>query len=234
MADSKLSQLEGDVEAARAKLAEDLSTLRSPSVWVEFTDGVKQETLKAKDALIESVRSTTQSKVQDIVEDLKAKAAANPSAVLAIGAGLAWRFLRRPPIATALVGAGIFGLMRTPRPELGPDADRFAFAQQRLKEQASDLGKKASDLAVDAAETAKERAAELTAAAADKVDDFGRAAAYREQAPDPDFEPTPSQQDERGQDQLRDSILLGVAGLAIAAAFGLAYQRRDEDRAEFG
>jgi len=47
-----------------------------------------------------------------MVEDMKAKASENPAATLAISAGLAWRLLRHPPIATALIGAGLFSLLR--------------------------------------------------------------------------------------------------------------------------
>jgi hypothetical protein len=51
--------------------------------------------------------------VQRIWSDLMDRASANPSAALAIGAGLAWRFAHRPPIATLLVGVGLAGLLRT-------------------------------------------------------------------------------------------------------------------------
>jgi hypothetical protein len=42
-------------------------------------------------------------------DDVKARAAANPAAVIAIGAGLAWRLLQRSPIASALIGVGPAG-----------------------------------------------------------------------------------------------------------------------------
>ena len=41
---------------------------------------------------------------QRLFTELKDRAAANPVAALAIGAGLAWRLVHRPPIATLLVG----------------------------------------------------------------------------------------------------------------------------------
>jgi hypothetical protein len=47
------------------------------------------------------------------VTDLKARAAANPAAVAALAAGVAWRLFHRPPVATLLVGLGLFGLLRT-------------------------------------------------------------------------------------------------------------------------
>jgi len=237
--DSTLSQLENDVEAARGRLAEDLSTLRSPTTWSEFSDGLKQEALQAKDALVEKVRSTVQSRATAFVEDLKTKAAANPGAALVIGAGLAWRFFQRPPIATALVGAGLFSLLRTRQPHLEPNEDRFAYAQQRLKQQAAEVGAKAGDLASEAAQVVKERASEVAASAAEKARDI--------RAGMPDFigeaDParagseieriTSATQEALSDVEVRNNLLLGAAGVAIAAAMGLAYQRRREDRVGF-
>jgi hypothetical protein len=51
--------------------------------------------------IVDQAKSTTQSTLQGMVDDLKSKAAANPAATLAIGAGIAWRVFRHPPIATA-------------------------------------------------------------------------------------------------------------------------------------
>jgi hypothetical protein len=95
MAEPSLHELERDVEAARARLARDLSTLRSPETFSDFTDSLKHQALEAKDGF-----------VSNLLEDLKAKAAANPTAALAIGAGIAWRLIKRPPIATALSARG--------------------------------------------------------------------------------------------------------------------------------
>ena len=66
-----------------------------------------------KDALVDKAKSGVQSTIDTFVEDLKARAAANPAAALAIGAGIAWRLIQRPPIATALIGAGLYSLFRT-------------------------------------------------------------------------------------------------------------------------
>lgn len=54
----------------------------------------------------------------NLVDGAKARAAANPAAVLLIGVGAAWRIIRHRPIATALVGAGSYSLVRS-KP-LGP------------------------------------------------------------------------------------------------------------------
>lgn len=226
-----LRELEKEVENARDRLTTDLARLRSPSIWSELKDELKQEAVQAKDALVENVRSTARSKALEFVDDLKSKAAANPGAALLIGAGLAWRFIHRPPIATALIGAGLVNLLRTSKPDLHGDADRFGFAQERIKEQVSDLGRKAGDLASEAAQVVKERAEELATAAGEKAADL------RARVPDFIGGTVPSRvtsltsaaQESLIEADLRNSMLLGAAGVAVAAALGLAYQRRRND-----
>src|SRR6185437_14414318 len=63
---------------------------------------------------------------------------ANPSAALAIGAGLAWRLVKHPPLATALIGAGVLSLWRTTPARINDD-DYLGTAQQRLGEQVAML-----------------------------------------------------------------------------------------------
>ena len=108
-----LRQCERDVEQARSKLEQDLALLRSPSTVSSFTESLKHEMLEAKDAMVEQATDAVQTKISDFIEDLKAKAAANPAAALTIGAGIAWQFIRNPPIVTALIGAGLLSLFRT-------------------------------------------------------------------------------------------------------------------------
>lgn len=160
--------LELDVEAARSKLVTDLAILRSPRAMSAFADDVKQEALEVKDSLIEKAKSSAQSTFNDIVEDLKAKAAANPAATLAIGAGIAWRVLHHPPIATALVGLGLYSLLRTQgsRPA---DGDYLAQGRSRLKEQAAEFAAAAGETTVQAGEAVAEKASELVGAAKDKA-----------------------------------------------------------------
>ena len=88
MSDISLKVHEREVESARAKLTEDLTVLCSARTFATFTDDLKQEALDTKDA---------------VWEKLKARAAANPAAMLAIAAGLGWRLINRPPIASALI-----------------------------------------------------------------------------------------------------------------------------------
>jgi F0F1-type ATP synthase membrane subunit b/b' len=163
MNEASLPLLELEVEAARAKLAGDLATLRSPATYQEFTEGLKQEAFEAKDAMIEKAKSSAVSKMEEFVEDIKARAAANPAAALAIGAGIAWRLLRRPPIATALVGAGLVSLLRTTprRTAAHVPRDYMAEAKMRLKEQASELAETVKGEAGRLTGVVKEQAAEI-------------------------------------------------------------------------
>ena len=110
MSQAELNALERDVEQARARFADDLARLRSPrlkeDLWAEARD--------TKNEVIERTKEAAKDGMQNIVTDLKERAAANPVAALAIGAGLAWRLYRHPPIASLLIGCGVVSLLRTP------------------------------------------------------------------------------------------------------------------------
>jgi hypothetical protein len=302
MSDANLQQLEREVEAARARLVSDLTILRSPASFSEFKEELKHEALDAKDALIDKAQSTMQSTVDGIVDDIKARAAANPAAVLAIGAGIAWRLIRHPPIATALIGTGLYSLFRTTpaRNGSGRQVDYLAQAKQRLGEQAGDLASAATDRAMEMAGTVKEHAVEMADSlreqaaelaegaqeraqqlsdearqavghAAADVQDRAASAAQRTSAAlgdarqiaedavarasasarrqtarladearqsGADFSAraavtadraSSSVQQALNDQDLRDKVLIGVAGLAVAAALGIAYQRRQND-----
>src|SRR5690349_12060839 len=100
-----VTQCERDVEQARAKLASDLATLRSPETFASFTDDLKHEAFATKDAIVEKARSTAEDMATRLVNEIKARVAENPAAALAIAAGVGWRLIRNPPIATVLLGA---------------------------------------------------------------------------------------------------------------------------------
>jgi predicted nucleic acid-binding Zn-ribbon protein len=243
LSSAEIHRLEREVEAARARLAADLSKLRSPATSSEFTRTLQQEAWGARDSLVEQAKSATLSTLQGLVDDLKAKAAANPAATLAIGTGLAWRLLRHPPIATALIGAGLFGLLRaTPARISGNGAsDYLAHAGQRLKQQASDLAggvrdraeevaSNVADQAKAAAGTLQEQTAEFAAAAKEQVEQWSAdlEGAVREvpnQAASLAHQASMATQSLYDQ-ETRNKLLLGTAGLAVVAALGLAYQRR--------
>jgi len=179
MPEPSLNQLEREVEGARAKLASDLSRLRSPDTAGEFTQALKEEAFDAKDALLDKAKASVRSGLESVIEDVKARAAANPVAALAIGAGVAWRLLRHPPIATALVGAGLISLFRTTPARMNgqTSADYLAHAKNRLVEQASDGAEIAKEKAMALGEVVSEQIAKTTANLKDRVEDSNAHAA---------------------------------------------------------
>lgn len=251
MTELSLQDHERDVEHARAKLAGDLAVLRSPKTLSAFTNDLQHE-----------AKSAAQSTVKVLLEDLKAKAATNPAAALAIGAGLAWRLIHNPPIASALVGVGLFSLWRTnaPRPPSGVQPDYLKQGKQRLKEQCDELLSKATEVAGDVQEILSTKATDLTDAAKDKaaqwanhlgeaVEEVGsRAQAdvarvtgavrrakhdLRDQLHSASANAYSKADDlaSAGKNALtdeetRNKLLLGVAGVAVAAALGIACQKR--------
>lgn len=177
MSDSSLHQLEHDVETARAKLAGDLSTLRSPVTYSEFTSDLKNDALEIKDTLVDKAKSSVQSTIEGLVDDLKARAAANPAAALAIGAGIAWRLIQRPPIATALVGAGLYSLFHTTAKQPTPRTTEgyLSQAKDRLGQQASDFAESVKDHAMAIGEVATEKTTELAGSLKDRAMAMGEA-----------------------------------------------------------
>ena len=224
-----LSKLEVEVEEARAKLATDLALLRSPQTYREFTASLKSE---------------AQSVAQRILDDVKARAAANPTAALAIGAGIAWRVLKHPPIATALIGAGMLSLWRA-SPMRVEEEDYLTTAQQRFGEQVSEAAEAVKDYAAETVTSAQEKASDYAQAARQKIQGLATSAAEQaaeriEHARDaakhiPDQAVNAAQRARSQFDRainhegVRDQVLLGVAGLAVVAALGVAYQRQGSD-----
>lgn len=253
MTELSLQEHEREVEQARTKLAGDLAILRSPETLSAFTNDLQHE-----------AKSAAQSTVNGLFEDLKAKAAANPAAALAIGAGVAWRLIHNPPIASVLVGVGLFSLWRTNarRPPSGVQPDYFKQGKQRLKEQGGELLSKATEVAGDMLVSTK--AADLTDAAKDKAAQWsnhvGEAVGEVGSRVQADVDRVTgavrrAKHDLRDQlhsastnayskaddlfhcaasagknalddEETRNKLLLGVAGIAVAAALGIACQKR--------
>jgi hypothetical protein len=215
--------LESEVEEARAKLAQDLAVLRSPQTYREFSADLKSE---------------AQSFFQRVLDDVKARAAANPSAALAIGAGIAWRLLKDPPIATALIGAGLIGLWRT-RAMPVADEDYLATAQERFGEQVREAVDTVKDYAAETAVAAREKVGAYAHSALETAEEFAASAtdqaaatleSAREAAADVSDRAVNAVQRATSRaisdGGVHDQVLLGVAGAAVVAALGIAYQRR--------
>jgi hypothetical protein len=251
MSDTSLQELEREVEVARTRLARDLDILRSPATIAAFTDALKHEAVAAKDDMMGKARVAAQTQVQDWVDTLKAKAAANPAAVLAIGAGLAWRLIRRPPIASALVTAGLVSLLRANgSAQRGlTDADYVEQAQARLRQQAAQVSAGIAERAGSVASAARDRASEWSAEAAENLRQRGRrladatATSAGSAADDlaarwSDAGETAGRAIERARrsaadvqrkvtnQDVADKLLLGAAAIAVTAALGIAAQRR--------
>jgi len=232
-------KLEHEVEIARSRLRSDLSVLSSPRTYAAFKEDLKSE---------------ANSTVNNLIDGLKARAAANPAAALAIGAGITWRVIERPPIAAALIGAGLLSLLRTSPVERSPfeERDYVSEGQERLKEQVSDFADDIKDHAVDMASVVANRASDVASAATEKMRDLASAATSqaKEHISSVSHLASDGMNDAAGlaaevparagrivqkasmaiEDAIsdgdtRDKILLGAASLAVATALGIAFQR---------
>ena len=183
---TEVDALERDVEAARARLVNRVAQLKSPPI-----SGVKDELVadatEYKDELIDSAKQKVTGAIDGFVSDIKRRAADNPVAVAAIGAGIAYRLWQKPPIATLLVGAGVaalFGRSSMHEIELDPyDRDRPSgyvpggVAGYGYGTTAGMVEQKVIGGATVALETAREKASELRGRADELKDNALRSAA---------------------------------------------------------
>ena len=242
--DKSLNQLEADVEAARAKLAADTAVAKSGETHSQFFHDAQQDLRHLKDTIISNATNTAKSKAADLVETLKAKAAQNPAAVLAIAAGVGWRIYKSPPIASALVGLGLYSLLKS---DAVPTTNPLETAKRRAKEQID-----------TAAEAARSGAASVTNSIVEKVDEMtqpareaGGEVLSQERRHLHDAQDAIAATAKRTKDnlsasfdgkrtaraaplarvdstQFQDTALLAFAGIAVAASLGLAWQKRSE------
>jgi hypothetical protein len=249
MSAAELNALERDVEQARARFADDLARLRSPANLARLKNDLWADVRETKDEMVEKAKDAAQDGAQRLVAELKARAA-NPLATIAIGAGLAWRLVHRPPIATVLVGLGLIGLARTTpsqrasHPYMGlldedPAAQRrggdFASHAEALADAAKgtvqDWSTQAGDAIRQTAGGIAEKAASMADSASDAlqgarqaaretaVEVADRAGAVAARVSQTVRDAVPDRDD-------RDTILLAAAAVSVAAAVGIAYQRR--------
>ena len=134
--DKSIDELERDVEQARARVAADIALLRAPETYEAAKNRITNTAFGYRDQL----RDQATGYGDGMIETLKAKAAANPLAVVAIGAGIAWRLYRHPPVTTVLVGLGLASLLRT-------DPDDDSMHPRRLMESASEKAMELKDRA---------------------------------------------------------------------------------------
>jgi hypothetical protein len=235
MSATELISLEREVEAARQRVAGDLARLRSPATISEFKGELWTEARQSKDQIVKSATNYVDETVHSVLSDIKGRAAANPAAVLAIGAGLAWRLLRHPPIASLLVGAGVFGLMKTKSARdldfaAGVAAQANAVAT-RVTEQVQEWGSQAGEAVRETASQVSDNVVSLAERASAAMGEAGATALHTgsELANNAASTGSPAGgaiSDAMPEPHERNQLLLGAAALAIAAAVGIASQRR--------
>ena len=216
MTSGELNRLEREVEEARHRLTADLDRLRAPDTFSSFKDDLVSEARNAKDEW-----------TQRLIEEVKNRAAANPIATAAIGAGLLWHLVRHPPITSLLVGAGVFSLVRTNPQQPSVSADMISQAgdvARSMTENVAEWGSDATELTGELAGSAKEKVSEWTAQSRDAARDG--ISNVTSTAEDLTGRVTQVVGEVINDDRARDGLLLGAATVAIAAAVGLAYQRR--------
>jgi hypothetical protein len=241
MSEASLHSLERDVEAARSRFADSLMVLADPGGYAEAAEAAKRDVRGLK----RQVEHKLQSTADGYLDGLKARAAANPAAVLAVAAGVAWRLFHKPPIATALVGAGLYSLLLTTPEDFGEE-DRIDYtdrAKERLRQQMTDARdtvlEKAGELAGEAASAAKslsqsagETIGKLSAEASERAASASTAAARLARDGTTRGVETAKEtvaHSARAISDNRDQALLGIAGVAVAAAIGVALNRRLEE-----
>jgi len=149
MPQPELDRLEGDVREARRRLKSDLEVLRAPETFSSFKEGVIGEARQSRDDIVANVKEAAANRAERLVADIKERAAANPVAIGAIAAGVAWRILRKPPITTILVGYGLISLWRTRPGQPAPGAEtvyRAADMAIQAKEQVEQWGSEAGEV----------------------------------------------------------------------------------------
>jgi gas vesicle protein len=248
MSAAELNALERDVEQARAKFADDLVRLRSPANLARLKNDLWADVRETKDEVVDKAKDAAQDGAQRLVAELKARAAANPLATIAIGAGLAWRLVHRPPIATVLVGLGLIGLARTtpsqrasqpymglidedPMQRRGGDLASHAEAlADAAKEKVQDWSARAGDAIRQTAGEIAEKAASVAESASSlqgaQYAARETAAEVADRAGSAAARVSQTMRDAVPDREDRDTYLLAAAAVAVAAAVGIAYQRR--------
>jgi hypothetical protein len=227
MPQPELDRLEGDVRDARRRLKSDLEVLRAPETFSSFKEDVIGEARQSRDDIVANMKEAAANRAERLVADIKARAAANPVAVGAIAAGVAWRILRKPPITTMLVGYGLISLWRTKPGQPAPGAEtvhRAADIAIEAKEQVEQWGSEAGDVIARATDVVVPA---VTATVQRWSADAGEAVSQATTSVR-SLVASGSQSLEHivTDKQERDKVLLGAAAVALTAALGLTCLRR--------
>ena len=223
----ELDRLEGDVRDARRRLKSDLEILRAPETFSSFKEEVLDEARQSRDGIVANVKEAAADRAERLVADIKERAAANPVAIGAIAAGVAWRILRKPPITTMLVGYGLISLWRTKPGQPAPGAetvyraaDMAIEAKEQVEQWGSEAGDaiaRATDVVVPAVTATVQR---WSADARDAVSQATTSVQSLVASGSKSLEHIVTDKQER------DKVLLTAAAVALSAALGLTCLRR--------
>jgi len=209
---STLDALERDVARARARLADDIARLRDPRAMAQAKADLMDRATGYKDRLVETVGGVASERAQGFTEALVHRAQDNPAAVVVMGAGLAWRLWKHPPIATLLLGAGLASLLAGRGEEGASGSDGLLGRVREVNRATHAIGDRAVDIAADLAQQARglgDQAATSLTHAADRT-----AVALADL-------------NERQGEALRENpVAMSVAAMALGAALAVALRRR--------
>jgi hypothetical protein len=226
MPQPELDRLEGDVREARRRLKSDLEVLRAPETFSSFKEDVIGEARQSRDDIVANVKEAAANRAERLVADIKERVAANPMAVGAIVAGVAWRILRKPPITTMLVGYGLISLWRTKPGQPAPGAETVYRATDmaiEAKEQVEQWGSEAGDFIARATDVVVPAVTETVQRwSADVGETVSQATTSAQSLV---ASGSQSLQNIAMDKQERDKVLLVTAAVALTAALGLTCLR---------
>jgi hypothetical protein len=183
------------------------------------------EARQSRDDIVANVKEAATDRAERLFADIKKRAAANPVAVGAIAAGVAWR-IRKPPITTMLVGYGLISLWRTKPGQPAPGAetvyratDLAGEAKEQVEQWSSEAGDviaRATDVVVPAVtETVQRWSADVGETVSQATTSARSLMASGSQ----------SLQNIAMDKRERDKVLLVTAAVSLTAALGLTCLR---------
>jgi hypothetical protein len=249
MSERSLRELEGDVERARARLLADISVLSSPMAYSAFKDDLKEEARYTFRGIVENVKGRA---AANPVATLTIGAGVAwrllqhpPISTALIGAGLL-SLWRTAPVRPNAQNPDYLATAKTRLREqvgdfattVGEQAADFAGkVTERATDMAGNVAEHASDLAQTVTEKAhdvRDKAQDLRAQASEAIGASTASMAHRTEIAFNDARRAVGDVSSRvtnrvvGDADTRDALLLSAAGLAVAAALSIAYQRRAE------
>ncbi len=207
-----LDELERDVERARARLAEDIARLRSPATLSHARADLVARATDYKDQFVERVSDAVSDRAQSFTEVLRRQAQENPAAVAVMGAGLAWRLWKKPPVATLLLGAGLASLLAGRGEGRMAEPGGLIESMRGVNRATHDFTDRASDVAGDLAHRAKDFSDQAASTLNEAADRASVAFADLNQ---------------HQREALRENpVAVSFAAMALGAALALAMNRR--------